>query len=191
MPNGICIDSLNDEILAVMRKANFYSFAVGVESGSQRILKSMRKAVDLNTIENKISMAKRKGFYVTGFFIIGYPGETIDDINASIECAIKLKIDKVAFSKYTPLPGTEVYDDLIRNGELSQWLHFEGMSARDIPYSPKGISKDELRKYIKKAVRKFYLRPSVILRHIFSLNVLTNIKTLFKLAKEFMVFSFI
>lgn len=187
LPNGICIDTINEEVLRIMRKANFYSFGVGIESGSPRILKKMGKMADLDMIESKIAMAKRYGFYITGFFIIGYPGETIDDINATIQFAKQLKIDKAAFSKYIPLPGTESYKNLIHNGELNQWQPFEGLSARDIPYSPKGISKDELRKYIRKAVKSFYFRPSIILRHIFRLNCLLNIKTLANIVKRFLI----
>jgi radical SAM superfamily enzyme YgiQ (UPF0313 family) len=189
LPNGICIDTLNEEMLRIMKKANFYSFAVGVESGSQRILKKMKKAANLDMTERKIAMAKRYGFYITGFFIIGHPGETIDDINATIRYAKRLKIDKAAFSKYIPLPGTESYNNLIDDGKLNQWEPFEALSARDIPYSPEGIAKDELRKCIKRAIKSFYFRPSIILRHVFRLNCLFNIKTLVYIVRNFILFS--
>ena len=185
LPNGVCIDTLDEDTLRVMRKAKFYSFAVGIESGSERILRRMGKGADFDMMASRIDLAKKHGFYVTGFFIIGYPGETRDDIFATIQYAKKLKIDKAAFSKYIPLPGTASYDELIQGDELSGWRHFEAMSVRDIPYSPKGISKDELKGYISKAVKEFYFRPSLILKHIFCWSLLLNIKTLFRLAANF------
>ena len=187
LPNGICVNTLNEEMLVIMRKANFYSFAIGVESGSQKILNKMKKATTLEIIENKISLARELGFYITGFFIIGYPGETVDDINATIRFSKRLKIQKAAFSKYIPLPGTESYNHLMQSGELTSWQPFTPISARDIPYSPEGISKNDLRIFLRKAAKSFYFRTSIILYHIFRLNLLMDAGTLFKIVKEYFI----
>jgi len=187
LPNGIYIDSLNEEILQVMKKANFYSFSVGIESGSPKILKKMQKAINLNRVKDKISMAKRYGFYITGFFIIGYPDETPEDINLTIHYATQLEIDKAAFSKYIPLPGTESYDNLIDNGEIEQWRLYDGFGLKDIPYSPKTISKDEIRRFIETAVRRFYFRPSVILGHLLRIKSFSQCVSLGSIIKRFLL----
>ena len=184
LPNGICLDKVNDGILALMRKAHFYSFAVGIESGSQRIVHSMGKNTNLEVLKNKISLAKKQGFYITGFFIIGYPGETRDDILLTIKYAREIGINQAGFSKYLPLPGTKSFDDLVNNGEIKRWQYFEALNIKDIPYSPQGISKDELRDYIKKAVLSFYFRPSIILKNTFRIKY-GQLVPLFNIFKRF------
>jgi len=182
LPNGICADRINEEMLVLMRKANFYSFSVGVESGSQRILERMRKKTNLEMVKNKISLAKKYGFYITGFFIMGYPDETREDIMLTIKYAREINIDKAVFNKYLPLPGTESYNSLVNKGEIKRQQYFEGVTIKDIPYSPEGISRDELRDYIRKAIILFYLRPSIILKNIFRIkcNQLMSLYTIFK-----------
>jgi radical SAM superfamily enzyme YgiQ (UPF0313 family) len=166
LPNGIRLENVDEEALILMRKANFYSFAVGIESGSQKTLQRMGKNTDLDRLEKKIYLVKKHGFYITGFFILGYPGETLEDIELTIKYACKINIDKAAFSKYFPLPGTQSYEDLASKGEIRCRQYFEGLSIKDIPYSPQGISRDQLRNCLKNAIVSFYFRPSVLLRNI-------------------------
>ena len=186
LPNGIRVDTIEPDILELMKKANFYSFALGIESGSQRILQKMNKRTNLDMIRKRVSLAKKYGFYITGFFIIGYPDETLEEIDLTIKYAKSLKIDKLVVSKYTPFPGTESYNSLILNGEISSWQPFEPFGTNDIPYSPKGISKDELRAHIKKAIISWYLRPSVILRHVFKVKTFSQLRSLIKIIKNFL-----
>jgi radical SAM superfamily enzyme YgiQ (UPF0313 family) len=184
LPNGICLDKVSDEMLALMRKANFYSFGVGIESGSEKILRSMGKDTNLEALKNKISLARKYGFYITGFFILGYPGETREDIELTIKYAREVDIDKAAFNKYLPLPGTKSYNNLVDNGEMKCRQYFGGITIKDIPYSPEGISKDEIRNYLKKAVLSFYFRPSIILRNIFRIKI-NHLDYLYRIFKRF------
>ena len=161
-PNGVRLDTLDLEILQLMKKSGCYSFAVGIESGSPRILRHMKKKISLELIEEKIDLCSQVGIKTTGFFIVGYPTETREDILKTIEFAKKLKLDRAEFANFLPLPGTEAYNYLVakKQFENENWENF--LPNRYVVYSPPGISFKELRKLQQKAIFEFYLRPRII-----------------------------
>jgi len=176
-PNGVRLDTLDEELLKNMEKTGCYSFAVGIESGSPRILSDMKKGEILETIRKKIKLiASVSKIRMTGFFILGYPTETKDDIMKTISFSLSLPLHRAQFSNFIPLPGTEIYDNLIRSGEIKyKLINWDSYQDNSIAYSPKGISKKELKKNIRKAFAKFYFRPLIIiglLKEIHSFNQL-------------------
>jgi radical SAM superfamily enzyme YgiQ (UPF0313 family) len=162
-PNGVRLDTLNEELLRLMKKSGCYSLFVGIESGSDRIRKHMRKNLDTKTIEEKVKSLRKVGIEAVGFFIIGYPEETIDDINKSIDLAIRLDLKRAAFNTFKPFPGTEIYDQLVRRGELPK-LDYSKFSFDDVIYAPKSISLKTMKKLNRKAYLKFYFRPKIMLK---------------------------
>ncbi len=114
-PNGLRLNHLDLETLRMMRDTGAYSFNVGIESGSQRILDMMKKNLTLELIEEKINLVVEADLEPCGFFIIGFPGETTADIKATIKFAKRLKLKRAHFSNFLPLPGTEATRQLIEN----------------------------------------------------------------------------
>ena len=97
-PNGVRLDTLDEELLQIMEKAGCYSIDVAIESGSPRILEKMRRQMDIETIYEKISLIKEKtNMLVMGYFIIGFPGEEKIDREATIKLALKLPLDRAGF----------------------------------------------------------------------------------------------
>lgn len=167
-PSGLRLDTLDQEMLSLMRKSGCYSFAVGIESGSQAMLNRIKKKLTIEEIKERLNLIKKvTKIRVTGFFIIGYPGETIYDIEKTIRFAVDLDIDRANFFNFTPFPGSEIYDELKEKGELRD-IKYDNLYIHNINYSPDGISKSEMKKLQRKAHFRFYLRPFI----------------LFKLAKE-------
>jgi uncharacterized radical SAM superfamily protein len=108
-PNGIKADSLDEELAEWMGKSGCHFAFLGIESGSPRIQKSIRKGLNLDHLPEKIAILKRNGINVGGFFMIGFPGETRDDILQTISLALSLDIDTAAFSVLIPLPGSDIF----------------------------------------------------------------------------------
>lgn len=162
-PNGVRLDTLDGELLSLMKKAGCYSMIVGIESGSQRILDHMKKRLKLEKIEEKISLIHKAGIEVRGFFILGYPTETKNDILATIKFAKKLKLTAVHFSNFLPLPGTEIAEELLKDGKIEK-IDWSKLFYSKVPFSPSGISINELKKFQRKAYLTFYLRPIVLIR---------------------------
>ena len=159
---------------------------IGIESGSNEIL---RKAKRRETVEENLQAvhwAKQAGMEVVGLFILGLPYETEETIKQTIEIAKKSKVDYAQFSILVPLPGSEVWD-LAQKGEAielitSNWEDF-GRYGRSI-IRLKGLDEDALSKYFVKAYKKFYMRPSYIIK---KLGKVTNLASFLNLSKKGLV----
>lgn len=177
LPNGVRLDSLNEEMLKLMEQTGFYSMAVGIESGSDRVRKLMKKNLNSAMIEEKINLIKHcTKIQITGFFLLGYPGETESEVIESIEFAKSLKLDKASFMFVMPLPGSELHKHYYqRNRSVNYSENFfyyrivEGMS--DIPT-------ERLKKLQQRAMWEFYRRPKIILRTINQIKTFNQLKIL-------------
>jgi radical SAM superfamily enzyme YgiQ (UPF0313 family) len=105
--SGFLID---DEILEMLRKSGCYQATIPIESGCPRTLRRMRKPTNLDKLKKAVARVKEFGFEVISNFIIGFPGETMDEIRETFQCAEELDIDYVLFSITTPLPETDLYE---------------------------------------------------------------------------------
>lgn len=170
--NGVRLDTLDLETLALMKESGCYYISLGIESGSDRILSLMKKRLSVKIIRRKIKLIKKSGFDINGFFILGYPGETEEDIKKTIYLAKTLELKRAAFPNFLPLPGAEIYKKLIDTGELKEEeIDWDKLFHADVPYSPPSISKKRLKNLQRRAYLEFYLRPEVLL------DVFREIKT--------------
>jgi len=96
-----------------------------------------------------------------GFFIIGYPDETVGDIIASIRLAKALPLDMASFFLFTPHPGTDIYNRLKQEGRLSNpsWTSF---FYDKVTVLPREISEKQLLSLERHAYRAFYGRPRIV-----------------------------
>lgn len=121
-PNGIRMQRGGPELWALMKKAGWKSLIVAPESGSPRILKLMRKNLNLEKVPPIVREIKRTGLTVQGLFLIGYPGESREDLKLTVEFIKKCRFNFVFLNVFQPLPGTPVYDQLVRDGEIEDGL---------------------------------------------------------------------
>ena len=145
-PNGVRLDALDKELLLLMKSSGLYSVSVGIESGSDRVLKHMRKNLTKSKIKEKIDLIKSAGLDVIGFFIMGYPTETRKDILETINFAKKLNLKRASFMIFKPFPGTDITKQLAAKGEINvQKENWDKYILADAVYSPPGVSKKELK----------------------------------------------
>lgn len=165
VPNGIRIGTLDAQLLQLMRDTGCYLISIGIESGSDRILSYMKKNFTVATIRHEIKFIKSFGFDIAGFFILGFPTETEEDIKKTIELALELPLMRANFFTFLPLPGTEAYKELENSGELNNvdWNKFLFTAA---PYVPKGLTRRKLRNLQREAFLRFFLRPKIIVKNI-------------------------
>lgn len=163
-PNGVRLETLNEEVLMLMEEAGFYSFAVGIESGNNRILKKMNRNVTKEKIKEKIELiASKTNIRMTGFCMMGYPTETINEMEETASFTRSLPIHKVQYGNFHPLPGTPIYDELVKSGEYNPVDKWDQYQDNTISYSPKGVTPEQLKKVMSKSFRKFYFRPKIVL----------------------------
>ena len=115
------VDSIGDEFAELMRKAGCIKIYLGVESGSDRTLSLMKKhfkVKDVSLMVKKINKAKIK---IGAFFIVGYPGETIDSINKTFKLSLSLPFDEISFTVPYPLPGSNLYNKINGLNSNDDW----------------------------------------------------------------------
>jgi radical SAM superfamily enzyme YgiQ (UPF0313 family) len=116
------VDVITDEILPILKKSGCYNLGFGIESGSERTLRVMKKHINLSQAFHARELLKKHGIEFSCCFLIGTPDETKEDLRASIEFLRKLKPDTVNVCTYTPYPGTEMYERALELGVTSQDL---------------------------------------------------------------------
>jgi radical SAM superfamily enzyme YgiQ (UPF0313 family) len=166
------VDTVDGEILDLMHQAGCWQISYGVETGSQRLLDSINKSISLEQIERVFQMTKKAGISIRGFFMLGLPGETPQESQATIDFAKKLNPLWAQFTVTVPYPGTSMYEDLDKQGKIRthDWTKYNTWSGwqgnRDIPFIPDGRTAEELQSLQKRALREFYLRPVVALQFL-------------------------
>jgi anaerobic magnesium-protoporphyrin IX monomethyl ester cyclase len=178
-PNGLRLNHLDLETLRMMKNTGAYSFNVGIESGSQRILDLLKKNLTLELIEKKVNLIVEAGLEPCGFFIIGFPGEAVEDIKATIKFAKKLKLKRAHFSNFLPLPGTESTRRLIENNEIQKPVWGDLFYSK-VPFTPGGISKRKLKSLQRRAYLSFHLRPSILWRMVVEIKSMNHLKLTLK-----------
>ncbi len=152
----------DEEQMMLMKRAGLRKVCIGLESASQRILDQIfDKRITIEQARNAVKIAKRVGIDVQGFFILGAPSETHQEVINTIKYAIGLDIDYATFSICTPLPKTRLYD-------LTKELIKEGQTVDYYRYSiyKKGVTINSrtLNVYRRAALFFFYLHPKRIRR---------------------------
>lgn len=156
LPNGLRADKVDRDLLKRMKEVNFVALAIGVESGSEKVLERIKKGEDLHTIESAISSACELGFDVSLFFIIGHPSERWEDVEASFAVALKYPIDRVFFYNLVPFPGTELYEWIDSNNYFlknpSDYLNNPPASRDDPCFETPDLTYNERRKAFAQAL---------------------------------------
>ena len=153
------------ETMLKMKASGCRELCVGFESGNDRILEAMRKGTTRARMVQFMRDARRAGILVHGCFIIGFPGETLEDIRRTIEFAIELEPDTVQFYPIMVYPGTEAYEEYSQRGWLTaksyrDWLTEDGL--HNCVVRNENFSSVELVRLCDDARRKFYLRTGYI-----------------------------
>jgi len=164
-PNGVRLDTLDDELAGLMKKAGWYVVHCGIESGSDRILGMTRKGTTTALVREKIALLRRHGLRVAGYFILGLPGETEEDISRTMEFARDSGLDWAQFAAFLPIPGSEAGEAWLaaHPGEVDGWRLFHNT---DCPAPPEGISRARMKQLQRKAFLRFYMRPGPALRSL-------------------------
>lgn len=112
------IDLIDEELLKVMARSGCNSIKVGLECGSPRMLRLIGRGYDVGMMVDAGRMLRSSGIYWTGYFMIGLPGETEADIDATVSLLERVRPDFASLSTYEPLPGTRLFELSRRTGKV-------------------------------------------------------------------------
>jgi len=153
------VNLMTKELLEAMYEAGCKEIAYGIESGSQKMLNSLKKSITLEQVRNTVKWTKQAGISANGYFMIGLPGETKEDIRQTIGFAEELDLGFYGFSLLTPLPGTELYNAAVEKGliqadmaSLKDWAFNTNVNLT------KDCSNEDLVAFKNEIFRKFTLK---------------------------------
>ncbi len=129
------VDSTAQHLFPAMVKAHCRTIMFGVESGSQTVLDRLKKEQTLAEVENAVTNAKRAGIEIVhGFFVVGTPGETVEDMRATFDFAAKLRLDTFAFNRLCVYRGTPLWHEYLTRGlvnDADDWFKYFKCSEID------------------------------------------------------------
>lgn len=119
---GIRVDTIDEDLLKILKSAGCKFISYGCEAGNDRVLKVIKKGIKVKDVINAVNITKKVGINHKINFIIGHPTETYEDALDSIKLAKNLKCNFVGFNNLIPYPGTEVYT-WIENNKNAKFLY--------------------------------------------------------------------
>jgi radical SAM superfamily enzyme YgiQ (UPF0313 family) len=162
-PNGLRTDLLDRNILLAMQKAGAYSICIAVETADKDIQKKIRKNLDLEKVRQNIAIAADMGLFTWGFFMLGFPGETRQQMEKTVQYALKSKLHGALFQGLVPFPGTAI----AKEGCLSTDEALALSTDVNYLYAPGGLSQvspKELDRIQTWSFVRFFLAPSRMMR---------------------------
>jgi anaerobic magnesium-protoporphyrin IX monomethyl ester cyclase len=168
------VNTVDEEILRALKDAGCQRIHYGVEAGTQKILNVLQKGITLEQIKQAFTLTKKVGIQTAGYFMIGSPTETKQDILQTINFMKQLNPDYAQVAITTPFPATDLYKLAQAEGVIrgDPWREFAKKPTSDFipPIWEKELSRQELLELLKKAYRSFYFRPSFIIKKIAALK---------------------
>ena len=187
-PNGVRADTIDEDLLKLMKQSGCYSLSFGVESGNQKTLDYIKKGITVNNIREAFRLCHKYGIETVAFIIIGLPNEDKKDINQTLRFLKEIKADIVDAHILIPLPGTELYRELDSKGYIIEkdWdkYVFNGFPV----YKTDHLSPLEIDDEFRRIRLQYHLRPSYILSRLAQIRswreVRNNFKGLLALLKQ-------
>ena len=169
------VDSVAQHLFPAMAQAHCRTLMFGIESGSQKILDRLRKEQTLAEVETAVTNAKRAGIEIVhGFFVVGSPDETVEDMNSTFDFASRLPLDTFGFNRLCVYRGTPLWHEYVKRGlvnDVTDWYKYFKCSEID-PTCLSGEVIDNVRR--------------AGLRHLFVYKLLHYPRQTFRLLRRFL-----
>ncbi len=180
VPYGTRWETLTPQLLKLMKEAGCYRVSIGIETGSQRLQEEIRKHIPLDKLKKRLRECRNTGVEIMGNFMYGFPGETREELRATLDFALELDLDYASFYVYTPYPGSALYNELLRKGVIRKEDHRQ-FDKFDYSNRLSAATPKELFWLIRRSLLSFYLRPRIIRNLLKNLRFPNFYAVLFKL----------
>lgn len=197
--NGFHVRTVDEELFRLLQKAGMAELWFGVDSGSEKILKTIGKGITLEQVRNAVALAKKAGIQSIGaHFIIGLEGETLETARDAISFARSLPLDEVGFNHANVLPGTRLWDYALKHGKLLHetdgfdFSEFQQLNKGVIFETPEFSKKDrelafkEASELIDYFRRRHILKPGRIINFLKEIKSIEDIGWAFERARNFL-----
>ncbi|OGN90488.1 MAG: hypothetical protein A2Z70_01075 [Chloroflexi bacterium RBG_13_48_17] len=150
IPSGLYVNLLDKDIIDAIIECDIKIVNFAVESGSAYVQKNIiKKNVNLDKAKELVKYCRSKGLTVRCFFIFGFPDETKDLMEETVNYIKELKSDWCTFFIATPLKGAEIYDEFLKRGYIQENMELlSSLFLRDRTFDTKEISAVDLQEFI-------------------------------------------
>jgi len=173
------IDTVTPEMISRLKEAGCSRIHYGVESGSEKIQKRLRKFLKMDKVREIFAHTKKEGIETLGYFMIGNPDETLDDYLETLDLLTTLPMDYAHIGIFTPYPGTEAYSEALSTGvyETDHWREFTRNPTPE--FTPRHwnqfFTNEELYQMLRRAYSAFYRRPGYIISRLAKVRSLDDL----------------
>jgi len=166
-------DNVHEDLLPYMKKANFLTVGMGMETGVERIAEECQKEQTVAQHLEAIRLCKKYGLKVSLFMIYGFPGESKSDRDQTFRVIQDSMVGYVKFNNLIPYPGTPIYQEAQKKGKLhiaDGWLNFNStlsitrsiFDTTPLPYVPEGVTEYELKRDIIRRNLQYYFQWKIV-----------------------------
>lgn len=153
-------EHVNPELLKLMKAAGCWMISLGIETGDEQLLKQHRQNVDLKLLARTIRDIKKAGIRVKGLLMMGLPGENEATIKNSMDYVFSLPIDDFNLAKFTPFPGSPLYERIHELGEFDE--NIADMDCMHFVFVPAGMKRERLEELFITFYKTHFKRPAVL-----------------------------
>ncbi len=157
-------EHIDPALLGKMKRAGCWMVSLGIETGDERLLSRHRQNADLAMVAEKIREIKKAGIRVKGLLMMGLPGESEASIRRSMDYVFSLPIDDFNLAKFTPFPGSPVYEGIEKQGRFDE--KWEKMDCMHFLFVPWGMTRERLEELFINFYRTHFMRPGVLLGYV-------------------------
>ncbi len=174
-------DHWDRELLERLKATGLFTLRIGIESGDPRVMKMMKKDLDLEEARQMLHMSDEVGIQNHIMFFIGLPGENRESVENTIRFIKSVPCHSVQFSVATPFPGTEFYDYVKERGylETDEWSKYSGFDH--VVVRTDELSAEEVGRALASARRRVYFSPRFIKNR---LGYIRNVRDVSALARK-------
>lgn len=174
------VNTIDENLLIWLKKANCRGIHYGIEAGTERLLKVINKGIHLDQAKEVFDLTRKHKIQTLAYFMIGLPSETREDITETFRVAKWLNPDFLHMTILTPFPGTQIYFDALEKGIIKTdvWREFSKNPSKDFipPIWEENFTKEELQNLLIEGYKKFYTRPSYIVKKMVQVKSMGEFK---------------
>jgi anaerobic magnesium-protoporphyrin IX monomethyl ester cyclase len=184
-PNGVRGDRFDEELVSLMKKSGTHFMAIAIETVSEKFQKLIRKNLKIDRALQTIHWVNQYHIEVSGFFMIGFPGETLAEVQQTTDFAVNAPLDTIFVSIVSPFKGTKLRTDML-NGRFGE-MDSDGHQALDQLFPivhNRQLSAAVLSRIQRETYWRFYTKPRSLMNLGKKLTNGRNVKKIVRAVKR-------
>lgn len=170
-PNGLRADRVDDEFISLMKQAGTFRIMYAVETGSQEVQRRIKKNLRLEAALDTIRRTTAAGIHTGAFFMFGHADETREEMQQTVDFALKSDLNVASFFYATPFPDTDLHHKALERGVSEEYLEslykeFMGVGYDVLSINLTKVPSEEIVRLKQEAVRRFYFSPKRIVSNL-------------------------